>query len=65
MGLLSLLDGSPHQSSVVAMGRLKALVVPLRVMERHLGAHPEWHRVIAERAVARFRASSLWLQALL
>lgn len=64
IGLLSLMDRAPHQSSVIAMRRMQALQVPIDVVERYLAAHPEWYRSIAEVAVSRFRASSLWLQAL-
>lgn len=64
IGLLSLMDRAPHQSSVIAMRRMQALQVPIEVAERYLAVHPEWYRLIAEVAVSRFRASSLWLQAL-
>jgi CRP-like cAMP-binding protein len=64
IGLLSLMDRAPHQSSVIAMRRTQALQVPIEVVDRYLAAHPEWYRSIAEVAVTRFRASSLWLQAL-
>ena len=65
IGLLSLLDQAPHHSSAVAMGRLQALRAPVRLMEEMLQAHPEWYQSMAERAVARLRATSLWLQALI
>jgi CRP-like cAMP-binding protein len=64
IGLLSLMDRAPHQSSVIAMRRIQALQVPMDLAERYLAAHPEWYQSIAAVAVSRFRASSLWLQAL-
>lgn len=64
VGLLSLLDGAPHHTSVIAMRRLQALQVPLDEVERYLRRHPEWYRTLAEQAVSRLRAHGLWLQAL-
>ena len=64
IGLLSLVDRAPHCSSVIAMRRLQAVEVPIDVVQRTLEAHPEWNKVIAETAVSRLRANTLWLQAL-
>ena len=65
IGLLSLLDQAPHHSSAVAMKRTQCLRAPVRLMEELLQAHPEWYEAIAQRAVARLRATNLWLQALI
>ena len=64
IGLLSLVDRAPHSSSVIAMRRLQAVEVPIDVVQRTLEAPPEWNKVIAETAVSRLRANTLWLQAL-
>ncbi len=65
IGLLSLLDQAPHHSSAVAMGRTQGLRAPMRLMQEMLRAHPEWYESMAQRAVARLRATNLWLQALI
>ena len=65
VGLLSLVDGGPHPASIIAMEPVKCLVVPMKVMNDYLGAHPEWHRSLAEIAVSRLRASDEWLEALI
>jgi CRP-like cAMP-binding protein len=64
VGMLSLIDGAPHHSSVIAMRRVQALRVPLGEVERYLRSHPEWYRSMAEIAVARLRAHGMWLQAM-
>jgi CRP-like cAMP-binding protein len=64
VGLLSLIDGAPHHCSVVAMRRLQALRLPLDEVARYFRRHPEWYRALTEMAVARLRAHTLWLQAL-
>lgn len=65
IGLLSLLDHAPHHSSAIAMGRTQGLRAPVLLMQEMLQTHPEWYQSIAQRAVARFRATNLWLQALI
>lgn len=65
MGLLSIVDSSPHSASVTALEDLHAMSVPLAVMQGYLQRHPEWYRALAETAVARLRTSGVWLQALM
>lgn len=64
VGLISLIDGGAHSTSVIAMQRFQALQVPIVEVERTLDSHPEWYQSIAQAAVARLRAHGLWLQAL-
>ena len=65
IGLLSLVDGSPHSASVIALEDFRAVAVPFAGMRDYLSARPEWYRVLAEIAVSRLRTSGLWLQALI
>lgn len=65
IGLLSLLDRSPHHATAIAMKRTQGLRAPVALLEEMLKVHPEWYESIAQLAVARLRASSLWLQALI
>ena len=65
IGLLSLVDGSPHSATVVALERLLMFSIPIEKVRNLLVNHPEWYRILAEVAVWRLRNSSVWLQSLI
>ena len=65
IGLLSLLDGAPHSSTVTAVEQIRALSIPLAALRMHLRSRVEWYRTLAEIAVERLRTSGLLLQGFL
>lgn len=65
VGILSLIDGSPHSATVTALEDILALSVPLSDLRNRLRSRDDWYRIFAEIAVQRLRTSGLWLQGLM